>query len=127
MGMDRIVTFAEEQAPSWESVMALLTQHNYPVQMRMINGELAFPDEEPPEDWREIRVGTPGGMVTVRRDPSRFVLVIWGNAESELLQAWNALAWALACASQGTVLEAEQSLTPEQGQQGAELPPVFSS
>jgi hypothetical protein len=44
----------------------------------MIDGELAFPDEEPPEDWRELRIGTPEGMmVTIRRERDRVVLVVW--------------------------------------------------
>ncbi len=46
----------------------------------MIDGQLAFPDEEPAADWRELRVGTPQGMVTVRRGKERMVFVTWGNS-----------------------------------------------
>jgi len=49
-------TFAEGQAPSWPAVCALLARRGYPVQMRMIDGQPAFPDEAPPDDWREVRV-----------------------------------------------------------------------
>jgi hypothetical protein len=59
----------------------------------MIDGELAFPDEEPPQNWRELRLGTADGMmVTVRREGDRVVLVVWGNSDASLIRAWNALA-----------------------------------
>ena len=45
---------------------------------------------------REVRVGTPQGMVTLRREDDGITLVTWGNADGELRQAWNAVAWALA-------------------------------
>jgi hypothetical protein len=58
----------------------------------MIDGELALPDETPPHDWREIRIGAPGGMVTLRRETDGITLVIWGNADDQLRQDWNTLA-----------------------------------
>src|SRR4051794_16420066 len=101
MGMDQTVTFAGS-APAWPRVASLLAERGYPVQMRMIDGELAFPDEMPAATWREIRLGTPQGMITLRRqrtgDSEALVLVTWGNADAEMRQAWNALAWACAAA-----------------------------
>src|SRR3712207_8342677 len=35
----------------------------------------SFPDEVPPEGWRELRVGTPQGMVTLRREGGAVVCV----------------------------------------------------
>jgi hypothetical protein len=60
--------------------------------MRMIDGELAFPDETPPDTWRELRVGTPSGMITLRREIDGVTLVIWGNADENLRRDWNTLA-----------------------------------
>jgi hypothetical protein len=69
MGMAQSVTFPAGSLPSWSAVQDLLASRGFPVQVRMIDGELAFPDEEPPENWRELRLGTPDGMiVTVRRE-----------------------------------------------------------
>src|SRR5205814_953475 len=85
MGMEQAVTFEGGPLPAWGAVRDLLAGRGYPVQTRMIDGELAFPDEAPPEEWRELRVGTPGGMVTLRREPGRVVCVTWGNAQGELL------------------------------------------
>ena len=76
MGMDQTVSFAGRPMPAWPAVRDLLQQHGFPVQVRMIDGQLAFPDEAPPENWRELRLGTPQGMVTVRRDASPTLLPI---------------------------------------------------
>jgi hypothetical protein len=102
MGVEQSVTFAN-QVPSWPSVRDVLARVNYAVQMRMIDGQLAFPDEEPPVDWHEIRLGTPGGMITVRREPRRVVFVVWGNADPPMLRSRNALMWAFGEAGNGKI------------------------
>jgi hypothetical protein len=103
MGLELSVKFSGE-VPAWATMRAMFDRMQYPVQVRMIDGELAFPDEEPPAAWRELRLGTPGGMVSVRREPSRATFVIWGNADANLLRARNALVWAFAEAGAGVVL-----------------------
>src|SRR5438128_6524001 len=125
MGQERVVTFAGGTVPAWERVGELLTRSGFPGQMRMIDGQLAFPDEQPPESWAELRVGTPQGMVTVRREPDRVRLVTWGNADAGLLQAWNALAWAFAEAGGGLVEGAEGGLSAADFRRQADLPPAL--
>ena len=110
MGLEQRVTFAVGTLPPWNEVSALLAGRGFPVQVRMIDNELAFPDELPPETWRELRLGTPQGMVTLRREDHGVVLVTWGNAETGLLQAWNALAWAVAEATGGCIHSLRGSL-----------------
>ncbi|MBV9125031.1 MAG: hypothetical protein JO112_16880 [Planctomycetes bacterium] len=123
MGLDQTVTFSSGTGPSWPAVRDLLARQEYPVQVRMIDGELAFPEEEPPDSWRELRLGTPSGMVTVRRAAAQVVLVIWGNAEEPLLQAWNGLAWAFAEAGGGRVLSPSGPQTAHEFRQSANFPP----
>jgi hypothetical protein len=125
MGMEQVVTFAGGSVPPWSAVQQLLASHTYPVQLRMIDGELAFPDEQPTEPWREVRVGLPGGMVTLRREPDRVVCVTWGNAQGELLQAWNALTWALAEAGGGRIESPSGPLSAADYRQTADLPPAL--
>ena len=103
MGMDQTVRFPGGAAPAWPAVRGLLAGHGFPAKVMMIDGELAFPDEEPPATWRELRLGTPQGMVTVRRDGGGVTCVTWGNADAALRQAWNAVAWAFAAAGGGEV------------------------
>src|SRR5205085_2281676 len=54
MGMELRVTFGPDAPPLWPAVAELLTTRGLTVQMRMIDGELAFPDATPPANWREL-------------------------------------------------------------------------
>ncbi len=122
MGMEQAVTFSGGVVPAWATVRGLLAECGFPVQVRMIDGELSFPDEEPPEAWRELRLGTPQGMVTVRREPDRVVAVTWGNADLALVEAWNAVAWAFAEAGGGRVLAASGPVAADEFRRAADLP-----
>jgi hypothetical protein len=123
MGMELAVTLAGPA--DWKAARDLLAGAGFPIQVRMIDGELAFPDEEPPEAWRELRLGTPQGMVTVRREAERLVFVTWGNADAALRQAWNALAWAFAESGGGQVVTEAGPLTAAEFRRAADLPPVL--
>jgi hypothetical protein len=125
MGVEQVVTFAAGAVPTWPAMRDLLAGRGFPVQVRMIDGELAFPDEAPPDAWHELRVGTPQGMVTLRREPDRVLVVTWGNADGPLLQAWNALTWALAAAGDGQVVTANAAITAEDYHRTADLPPTL--
>ncbi len=96
-------SFAAGRPPSWPAVRDLLLRRGLAVKMRMIDGQPAFPDEEPADGWREVRVAAADGMVTVRWDGARLIFVTWGNAGPAVLQARNALAWAFAEAGPGTI------------------------
>jgi hypothetical protein len=122
MGMDQTVTFAGDAAPSWPAVRDLLQRHGFPVHVRMIDGQLAFPDEEPPDLWQELRIGTPQGMVTLRRDDHGVTFVTWGNADAALRQVWNGLAWAFAEAGGGLVQTAQGPARAADFRRMAELP-----
>src|SRR3954463_1859191 len=104
MGVEQRVEFGEGARQPWPAAGDLLAARGYPVQMRMIDGELAFPDEAPPEGWRELRVALGGAMVTVRRGAGEASVVAWGNADAAQLRLWQTLAWALASAGGGSVL-----------------------
>jgi hypothetical protein len=120
--MEQKVAFPGGAIPAWDAVGDLLAGHGFPVQLRMIDGVLAFPDEKPSESWRELRLGTPQGMVTVRREADRVAVVTWGNADRPLVQAWNALAWAFAEAGGGRVEAETGANSAADFRQTAELP-----
>jgi hypothetical protein len=122
MGMDQTVRFPRQAIPPWPDVSAMLTQRGFPVEMRMIDGELAFPDETPAETWRELRIGTPQGMVTLRRQADAITFVTWGNADQALQQAWNALVWAFAHVGEGVVQAATGPVDAAQYHGLADLP-----
>ncbi len=122
MGIEQRVHFPRGKPPSWEAVSALLAGRGFPVALRMINGELAFPDEVPGESWHELRLGTPQGMVTVRREADQVILVTWGTGDPALLEAWNAITWAFAEAGEGQILTGEGPVTGAEFRRTARLP-----
>ena len=125
MGMEQTVTFAPGALPTYEAVSALLTSQGFPLQLRMIDGELAFPDEKPSEGWRELRVGTPQGMITLRRAIDQLSFVTWGNADRALTQAWNALVWTYASTGGGQVLTERGPISADEYRKTADLPDAF--
>ena len=102
MGMERVVTFSGAE-PSWAAVRDRLAAAGSAVQMRMIDNLPAFPEEGPPDDWRELRVSLGGGMITLRREAGRLRVIVWGNADAALLHDQETLARAFAEAGGGTV------------------------
>src|SRR5262245_3269406 len=95
MGMECVVTFRAEE-PTWTAIRTRVEAGGSTIQMRMIDGMPALPDEEPLDDWREIRVSLGGGMLTLRREPGRMRVVIWGNADETLKRDQQTLAQACA-------------------------------
>jgi len=106
MGVEKQVTFGERGCPAWARVNDLLTRRGFPVVVRMVDGELRLPDEEVPTTWQELRIGTPQGMVTLKRQGNGLTVVVWGNADETLREAQDTLAAAWAEASGGAVREA---------------------
>jgi hypothetical protein len=111
MGMEHVIDFGAGGCPPWAKVADLLAAYSYPVDIRMIDGELSFPNETPPEAWRELRIGTKGGMIAVRRTGSALAVVTWENADDAMRGAWHALTWAFAEAGNGRIMHAEGALS----------------
>ncbi len=84
---------------TWPTIMATLQAQGIAVQMRLIDGQPAFPHEQPAETWRELRVASNGRMVTILRKERSIDLVCWGNADEEALKFRDALAAAFAATS----------------------------
>ena len=127
MGMEQTVSFAGKTIPAYPAVRDFLGQRGFPLQMGMIDGQLAFPDELPTDSWHELRLRTPHGMVTVRRDGERLVFVTWGNADAAMLQAWNSLVWAFAEVGGGLVEMSEGLLEARAYRERVELPAELRS
>ena len=102
MGMERVVAFPAAE-PEWPAVRDRIVATGGTVQMRMVDNLPAFPDEEPEAGWRELRVSLGGGMLTVRREPGRLRIVVWGNADEALRRDQELVAQACAEAGGGTV------------------------
>jgi hypothetical protein len=99
--MERVVTFPGPE-PGWPAVRDRIAAAGGTVQMRMIDNLPAFPDEEPEAAWRELRLSVGGGMVTVRREPGRWRIIVWRNADDALKRDQGLIAKACAEAGNGT-------------------------
>lgn len=102
MGMEKAVRFPTAP-PAWEAARDILVARGHMFEICMIDGQLSFPDEQPSESWSELRIKTPQGMITVRRESNRLLFVTWGNADARLLEQWDTLATAFAEAGDGAV------------------------
>ena len=100
MGMTTHITTTATVA--WPGIVSCLAAQGIAVQMRLIDGQLAFPHEEPPENWRELRVASNGKMVTLLKKEQGIDLVCWGNADEEALKFRDALALAFSQTSTHT-------------------------
>ena len=121
MGLEQTVTFPDA-VPAWRDVQELLAKRGFPIQIRMIDGQLAFPDEMPTELWNELRVSSDAGMVTVRREQNRVTLITWGNIDAPLVQTQNALAWAFADTGNGHIQTDQGELAAVDFLRSADLP-----
>jgi hypothetical protein len=121
MGLEQTVLFSEA-VPAWRDVQELLIRRGFPIQVRMIDGEIAFPNEIPAEPWRELRVSSNAGMVTLRREQNRVTLITWGNVDKPLIQTRNALAWAFAETGNGRIQTGQGELAAVDFLRNADLP-----
>ena len=107
MGLQRDVTFTGE-VPGWEAVRDRLAATGLVVSVRMIDGQPAFPDEVPEPGWQELRLGTPGGMVTLRRGDGRLSVIVWGNATATQVRERDLIVSTLAELTAGNVLDPDK-------------------
>jgi hypothetical protein len=70
--------------PQWPEFLAKAATVGVALQLKMIDGLPAFPDETPEESWQELRISTANGMITLRKTADALDLITWGNADDNL-------------------------------------------
>jgi hypothetical protein len=63
-----------------------------PSSLAMVDNVLQGPGATPPAAWRDVRLRTPAGVVTLRRVPSGVAVVVFGNADDALRGAQRTIA-----------------------------------
>ena len=91
MGMSQQIPTGQRTI-AWPAIAKAMAVRGLPLQMRLIDGQLAFPDETPPDNWRELRVASAGRMITIKRTTGSIELVCWGNADDASLALRDAMA-----------------------------------
>jgi len=93
MGLEiKIVAPADAVAPA----IARLAGEGFACVVLMVDGGLVSPRAALPATWRELRVKTPAGMVTLAQRDGGIAVLVFGNADAALVAAQERLAAALA-------------------------------
>jgi hypothetical protein len=100
MGVQSTFRFPAGAVPGWEAIHAAIVQSGEPPVVRMIDGLPAFPNEVPPDEWKEVRIGLAGTMVTLRRTAAGIDVVTWGTADPALVSVTKRICNALKQLSQ---------------------------
>jgi hypothetical protein len=72
-----------------------LTASGFPTSIAMVDNQLWSPRATPPGQWRDVRLRTPAGIVTLLHRPEGVAVVIFGNADAVLQEAQRRVAEAL--------------------------------
>src|SRR5262249_32899250 len=80
---DREMVLPRRPAPL-QPVPEALAAAGPPSATAMVNGRLVPPSAPLPAEWAEVRLRTPTGMVTLRRQPDGIAVVVFGNADAAL-------------------------------------------
>lgn len=92
MGVERVVSVASFSFPR---LIAALQARGVSAELAMLDGRLVLPETAIPAGWRELRVRTAAGMVTLAQRPGAVAVVVFGNADAALQRAQGEIAAAL--------------------------------
>jgi hypothetical protein len=81
--------------PSLSQLLEKLAQANLPSSIIMIDNQLVSPKVPPPTTWRDVRLKTPAGTVSLKLEPAGVSVTVFGNADEKLVAAQQAIADAL--------------------------------
>lgn len=123
MGLNRTVRFPIDETPTWDAIRHQLSRLGVTPSLRLIDDVPAFPEESPTSDWKELRIATEPGMVTIRRGPCSLDCVIWGNGDPALESFWLGVIWACASAGNGLVDNSTGAVPPDEFARSVGLSP----
>ncbi|HEV8307362.1 MAG TPA: hypothetical protein VGW35_06800 [Methylomirabilota bacterium] len=76
-------------------VLDALAAAGLPSTVAMVDNALRPAEAPPPDEWRDVRLRTPAGMVALRRHAGGVAVVVFGNADAALQAAQRAVAEAV--------------------------------
>jgi hypothetical protein len=94
MGLERVI--ATQGVPSLAKLLERLAAAGVASSLMMVDNALVSPKLPPPSEWRDVRLKTPAGAVTLKRRADGVAVIVFGNADPALLAAQTAVADALA-------------------------------
>ncbi len=85
MGLEERIPCTEP--PPLERVLSQLAADGYASVIAMVDGALVMPKAPPPERWRDVRLRTPDGTVSLVRQDAGVSVVVFGNADDRMRAA----------------------------------------
>jgi hypothetical protein len=95
MGLEIVVPEEPGQEVVLEDVVGRLANAGITAMVVMLDGQLVAPGAPLAAGWRDARLRTPAGTVTLARRPGQVAVVIFGNADEALRKAQKDVAAAL--------------------------------
>lgn len=92
MGMEIVVVDRGQSVPA---LLSSLAAAGLASSVMMVDGQLWPPAAALPSAWRDLRLRTPAGTVTVARRAGGLAVVVFGNADAALSAAQRQVAEAL--------------------------------
>lgn len=92
MGLERLAPHPDRPLPE---IAAALAAAGVTAMVVMIDNAFVAPGRPLPEVWRDARLKTPAGTVTLARRPDGIAVVVFGNADEPLRAAQDAILRAL--------------------------------
>jgi hypothetical protein len=90
MGLEVVVPRASSVGLA--TLLDRLAAAGLPSALAMVDNVLQGPGATAPAVWRDARLRTPAGVVTLRRVPSGVAVVVFGNADEPLRAAQRTIA-----------------------------------
>ena len=90
MGLEVVVP--RVSAVGLATLLDRLAAAGLPSALAMVDNVLQGPGATPPPAWRDVRLRTPAGVVTLRRVPSGVAIVVFSNADEPLRAAQRTIA-----------------------------------
>ena len=90
MGLEVVVS--RPTPPDLAAALARLAATGMTATVVMVDGRLHAPGAAVPPTWRDVRLSTVAGMLSLRRRPDGVAVVVFGNAGDALVAAQRALA-----------------------------------
>lgn len=89
MGMEVVVPRTEVDLAA---LLSELAREGFASTIMMVDNQLRMPNAAPPESWRDVRLKTPAGTVTLNRRPTGIAVLVFGNADAALQAAQHRVA-----------------------------------
>lgn len=89
MGLEIAVA---KEVRTLSEILGMMVQSGQDIEIIMMDGALVAPESTLPVAWRDVRLRTPEGTITVTRRGAGLAVVVFGNADQKLIDVQKRIA-----------------------------------